>query len=72
MHDTYDEVSLLKDMHSMLLKDIEVLKEEEPKVDMKRLTYFFKKMPLQLPTILDACLDAIVLAYLRPFWKFFP
>lgn len=72
MHDTYDEVSLLKDMHNMLLKDIEVLKEEEPKVDMKRLTYFFKKMPLMFPTILDAYFDAMVLDYLGPFWKFLP
>lgn len=73
MHDTYDEVSLLKKMHNMLLRDIESLKEEEePKVDMKRLAYFFKKMPLQFPTILDAYFDAIVLDYLGPFWKFLP
>lgn len=68
MHDTYDEASFLKKMHSMLLRDIEVLKEEEkPKVDMKRLTYFFKKMPLQFPAILDAYLNAMVLDYLGPF-----
>ena len=70
MDDTYDEVSLLKAMHNMVLRDIEQLKEEEPKIDMKRLEYFFKKMPLQFPTILDACLDAMVLDYLEPFWKF--
>ena len=56
----------------MLLKDIEVLKEEEPKVDMKRLTYFFKKMPLQFPTILDAYLDAMVLDYLGHSGNSFP
>ena len=72
MHDTYDEVSFLKNMHNMLLKDVESLKEEEPKVDMKRLTYFFKKFPLMFPTILDAYLDAMVLDYLGPFWKFLP
>lgn len=70
MHDTYDEVHLLKNMHNMLLKDIEILKEEKPKVDMKRLTYFFKKMPLQFPTILDAYLDAMFQDYLGPFWQF--
>ncbi len=72
MHDTYDEVSLLKNMHNMLLKDVERLKVEEAKVDMKKLTYFFKKMPLQFPMILDAYFDAIVLDYLGPFWKFLP
>ena len=72
MHDTYDEVSLLKKMHNMLLRDIESLKEEEPKVDTKRLTYFFKKMPLQFPIILDAYFDAMVLDYLGPFCKFLP
>jgi hypothetical protein len=51
---------------------LQELKEEEPKVDMKRLAYFFKKMPLQFPTILDAYFDAIVLDYLGPFWKFLP
>lgn len=73
MDDTYDEVSLLKDMHNMVLRDTESLKEEEePKIDMKRLAYFFKKMPLQFPTILDAYLDAMVLDYLEPFLKFLP
>ena len=72
MHDTYDEASFLKKMHNMLLRDIESLKEEEeePKVDMKRLTYFFKKMPLQFQTILDAYLDAMVQDCLGPFWQF--
>lgn len=72
MHDTYDEASILKNMHNMLLKDVERLKAEEAKVDMKRLTYFFKKMPLQFPMILDAYFDAIVLDYLGPFCKFLP
>ena len=72
MHDTYDEVSLLKEMHGMLLKDIESLKEEEPKVNVKWLAFIYKKMPLQFPTILDAYFDAMVLDYLGPFWKFLP
>ena len=72
MHDTYDEVSLLKNMHSMMLKDVERLKAEEAKVDMKRLSYLFKKFPLMFPIILDAYFDAMVLDYLGPFWKFLP
>lgn len=72
MHDTYDEVSLLKDMHNMLLKDVERLKAEEAKVDMKKLSYLFKKFPFMFPIILDAYLDAMVLDYLGPFCKFLP
>lgn len=66
------ETQILSDFHKMLLKDVERLKAEEPTVNVKWLTYFFKKMPLQFPTILDAYLDAMVLDYLGPFCKFLP
>ena len=66
------ETQILSDFHEMLRKDVERLKAEEPTLNVKWLAFFYKKMPLQFPAILDACFDAIVLDCLSPFWKFLP
>ena len=68
MHDTYDEVSLLKSMNNMLLKDIERLKAEEAKADMKRLSYLFKKFPLMFPIILDTYFEILFQKYFGSFF----
>jgi hypothetical protein len=61
------ETQILFDFHKMLLKDVERLETEEPAVNVKWLAFFFKKMPLQFPAILDAYFNAMVQNCLSPF-----
>ena len=55
-----DETKILLDMHKLLLKDIERMKEHEPKVNMKWLKFMFKKMPLLFPIILNSYFNAMI------------
>lgn len=62
-----EETQVLLDMHKLMLKDIERLKEQEPKVNLKWLKFMFKRMPLHFLVILDTYFDAMFFEYMKMF-----
>ena len=62
------ETQILSDFHKMLLKNVEQLKAEEPKVNVKWLAFFCKKLPFYFSAILNAYSDMLWC----PFEKFMP